>query len=181
MDYKQQSILTVASKYSILSFLAIFSTQLFLIGAVNNDFSFSIPHSSWYIDGYIIYCCLLSFNCLVNCVCIFLNLEVNSIYYYMICGSCDNCCFSCCIRISKKYSMEKGAKRKYTIKSTSKTDLGIGKKRMRSTIETDNKITVNTDTSINSTKSIHTATYYNNSRYHAIDNLLTVTSTDIKQ
>eukprot|EP01084_Bolivina_argentea_P098079 176301_1 len=59
---KQQSVLYAASKYAILSSIAIISTQLLLIAAVNNTLSFS-GSDEWYYTTYNVYAILLPLDC----------------------------------------------------------------------------------------------------------------------
>ena len=102
LNVKQESILNTASKYAILSSIAIISTQLYLISQLNNVISIN-GSQDYYNWSFRIYTALLSLDCFINSLCIFLNFEFNQLCFLKCCCLCDSCCHSICRCISKRY------------------------------------------------------------------------------
>eukprot|EP01084_Bolivina_argentea_P052453 96358_1 len=102
-EQKQETILYVASKYAILSSIAIISTQFFLISAAVDALSFSDASDNgtgFYIVSFSVYFSMLSLDCFINALCICLNFEFNKICFWSICCICHDCCYSLCFRLS---------------------------------------------------------------------------------
>eukprot|EP01084_Bolivina_argentea_P121501 215317_1 len=102
LNMRQKTILNTASKYTILTTVAIISTQLFLLSGVNNGISIVRRSEFYYEIGFWVYMALLALDCAVNALCICLNFEVNKVWFNGLCFCCDACCTSICIWVSRK-------------------------------------------------------------------------------
>ena len=102
LNIKQESILNTASKYAILSSIAIISTQLYLISSLNNVISIN-GTQNYYDWSFRIYTGLLSLDCFINSFCVFLNFGFNQLWFSKCCCLCDGCCHSICRCISTRY------------------------------------------------------------------------------
>ena len=94
---KQDTIIYVASKYAVLSFIAILSTQIFLISAALNAVS-----GDFYKLSFGVYFSLLALDCFISAMCICLNFDFNQLWYWRLCCLCDECCYSLCLCLSKR-------------------------------------------------------------------------------
>ena len=101
-DERQETILYVASKYVILSSIAIVSTQLFLVSAAFDALSFSENSTTFYLACFSVYYGLLAVDSFINALCICLNFEFNKVWFWTICCLCDDCCYSICLCLSKR-------------------------------------------------------------------------------
>eukprot|EP01083_Nonionella_stella_P087426 243246_1 len=99
---QQETILYIASKYAILSFIAITSTQLFLVSAAINALSFKNETTEYYLASFSVYYGLLAMDCLINALCICLNLEYNDTWFWNCCCFCHSLCYCMCLRLSRK-------------------------------------------------------------------------------
>merc|ERR1712113_1052486 len=70
LDERQETILYVASKYVILTSIAIISTQIFLVSAAIDALSFDDQGRQFYIASFSVYFCLLALDCFINALCI---------------------------------------------------------------------------------------------------------------
>ena len=102
-DERQETILYVASKYVILSSIAIVSTQFFLISAAFDAMSFrDNGNTEFYLISFGIYYSLLALDSFINALCICLNFEFNKVWFWTICCLCDDCCYNICLCLSKR-------------------------------------------------------------------------------
>eukprot|EP01084_Bolivina_argentea_P252431 423707_1 len=102
INTKQESILYVASKYAILSSIAIISTQLYLLSSLNNAIAIYNGESMYYYISFNIYCAFIALDSLINSLSICLNFEFSEVWFVTLCCLCDMCCHSICLWISKK-------------------------------------------------------------------------------
>eukprot|EP01084_Bolivina_argentea_P019155 35621_1 len=105
LNIQQKSIVYTASKYTILTSIAIVSTQLYLISGVNNGIAVMRYNASklYYNDSFRIYVALLTIDCCINSLCVCLNFEFSKTWYNSLCFLCNSCCNVICIKISKKW------------------------------------------------------------------------------
>ena len=97
---KQQKVLGIMSKLTLLSTFAIVFTQFIAIYiAVVTELYIEaiIGFANFrYWCGWLIF--LWSFSVIINALCVFLSFDFQSGCYYKICGAFDKCCFVCCKR-----------------------------------------------------------------------------------
>eukprot|EP01084_Bolivina_argentea_P203946 348245_1 len=96
LNWKQQSILYSVTQYTILSTIAIISSQTFLISSVNNSYSFKADNGAYYHISYTLYSILMDSDAVINSLCIFLNFRFSHLCYVSMCCFCDDCCHAIC-------------------------------------------------------------------------------------
>lgn len=94
----QNKILNAIGKITILSSLAIISSQLLLI--VQTIVYFQAISSSLTIQ--VIWILLNNIDCMINTICIFLSFDFNVDLYHKICGYFQKCCFKFCKMVYTK-------------------------------------------------------------------------------
>eukprot|EP01084_Bolivina_argentea_P295194 508151_1 len=106
----QKKFLSLMTRYTLLSCIAIIFNQFFNSLAIWNTFYYSETPSYMVEIAYI----FRSLEDVINVVVVYLNFGFNSNHYYWLCG----CCHHNCLNIMK-VNTQKGIKRKYTLKTKS--------------------------------------------------------------
>ena len=95
-----ENILNIAVKYFILSFIAIILCQLFMIISAIQKYSFKYFNFDYLFyeisETFIII--MLSIDCCINCICIFLNFGFKHKWYLFICNKCHKQCKVICLK-----------------------------------------------------------------------------------
>ena len=102
LNTDQTSILAVIVKYSVLSFITITSSQIFLISCINRSISL-ITNENHYKFGYKLFAICFTLNCCINSICILLNFQFIHSWYIHLCCICEKMCNSIC----NKHAMKK--------------------------------------------------------------------------
>ena len=102
LNIDQTSILALVVKYTVLSFITIISSQIFLISCINRSISL-MTNEDHYQNGLILFSICFTVNCCINSVCILLNFKFSHSWYIYICCICEKCGNGIC----KKNAMKK--------------------------------------------------------------------------
>eukprot|EP01084_Bolivina_argentea_P194312 333363_1 len=103
LNLEQISVISVATRCTILSIMALFSTQIFYIYySVLFVIYVYTKNKILYEEMWKVYLLLWWFAILVNAITIFLNLDSTFSMYSLCCVRAHECCEICCERLAKK-------------------------------------------------------------------------------
>ena len=94
----QQSILNVITKQTILSITVIMSCQIYLLTNIFMTVFIEHKDPKSYEMVVVFNVTLFALDCVLNCLCILLSFIFQQRCYSKICGKCDSCLQSVCIR-----------------------------------------------------------------------------------
>ena len=106
VNSRQESVIKIASRLTIISCIAIFTTQFlmiystitFLICYKNIECKYYNHNLKPIVEGF------WGIDCFINCLCIFMSFafENAEIMYYSLCRCCHQQCIKCCIYMTRK-------------------------------------------------------------------------------
>ena len=99
---KEETLLNVASKQSVLSLLVIISSQICFVATV----LFTLGIDDFVEDQYrwskLFLAVVISVDCVLNCVCILMTFSFQNGLYVCLCGKCHDCCQRQCKRTVRR-------------------------------------------------------------------------------
>ena len=106
---RKWKILNVASKYCVISSIAIISSEISLLfrayqisGYTKERYNGEIERNMSYTIGK----ALQSLDSAINCICIMLSFGFHHELYGLLCKKCDVCCRWCCVKLSSRVISE---------------------------------------------------------------------------
>ena len=108
LNSRQEAVIKIVSKLTIITCFAVGSTQILMIystitflicnGPIDCEFGMGHNYLKTITEG------LWGLDCFINCLCIYLSFGFEHSYnmYYSICGCCDRLCIKCCKSMSER-------------------------------------------------------------------------------